>query len=146
MNDEYLLVSSSILPKCYLRVVEAKRLLSNGIVDNVSEACKRCDISRSTFYKYQDTVFSYKQSKEKKKISFSLNLSHRPGALSSVLNRLSEKGASILTISQAEPIADKAAVLVSCDISEMDISVEELKGYIISIPEVSKFEMLSFEE
>ena len=59
MSEEYLIVAKKLLPKCYEKVVEAKKLLQEGKADSVSKACEICAISRSTFYKYQENVFSY---------------------------------------------------------------------------------------
>ena len=59
MSLEYLIVNKELLPKCFEKVVEAKNLLNNTD-SNISSICKKCGISRSTFYKYQDKVFPYK--------------------------------------------------------------------------------------
>ncbi len=49
-NDStFLLVSSAALPEIYLKVVEAKKLLSNGQAKTAAEAARMTGISRSAF-------------------------------------------------------------------------------------------------
>lgn len=144
MANEYMVVSTKVLPKCFELVAKAKKILQDGKAENVSEACKMCGISRSTFYKYQDDVFFYHE-EHKKKVVFSLMLSHQPGALSNVCNVLSECKASILTMSQSEPVGDVAPILMSCDITVMDVSINELRENLVKLDEVKKIEILSLD-
>jgi chorismate mutase len=53
-------------------------------------------------------------------------LKDEAGVLNSVLTKLSELHASVLTISQALPIAHKANVLISLDISKVTDMTSEL--------------------
>ena len=55
-KSEMLLVKSNVLPEVFLKVVEAKRLLSCKKAKSASEAARMCGISRSAFYKYRDAV------------------------------------------------------------------------------------------
>ena len=144
MPNDYMVVSTKVLPKCFELVAKAKKLLQDGYVDNISDACKMCGISRSTFYKYQDDVFFYNEN-QKKKVVFSLMLSHQPGALSSVCNVLSEIHVSILTMSQSEPVGDVAPILMSCDITLMKAGITELKEKLVQLDEVKKIEILSLD-
>ena len=52
MLDNYLIIHKSILPEYYEKVLEARRLLEDGKVHEVSQAVKQVGISRSTYYKY----------------------------------------------------------------------------------------------
>ena len=58
MNNEYLIVHRSVLPECFTRVLAAQELLRTGAVKEVSEAARLAGISRSTFYKYKDYIFT----------------------------------------------------------------------------------------
>ncbi|MGB4440593.1 MAG: hypothetical protein WBJ13_15520, partial [Sedimentibacter sp.] len=58
MLKKYLIVSKKILPDVYEKVIEARNLINNGSVKGISEAVKNVGISRSTYYKYKDYVFS----------------------------------------------------------------------------------------
>lgn len=55
-KPQYYIVEASALPEVFLKVAEAKRLLSTGEAATVNEATKMTDISRSAFYKYRDAV------------------------------------------------------------------------------------------
>ena len=124
--EHYLLIHKSILPAYYEKVLEARRLLESGQEKEVSQAAKAVGISRSTYYKYKDKIL------EPSKADFSLMLAHETGVLSSVLAILSEKGGSVLTITQSLPIHGLASVTLSLDIGELKLAtaelLEELKG------------------
>lgn len=145
MSSQYLIVDKRLLPKSFEKVVEAKRLLSTGEKNNITDACKTCNISRSTFYKYQDYVYSFENQNRSRKIIFSLSLSHKTGALSKLCNELSKIGISFLTISQSLPINNRASIMFSCDISNMKIDISEMKEILENIDEVSKFEILAID-
>jgi len=51
---KYYLVDASVLPKVFIKVVEAKRILASGAIKNVNEAVRKVGISRSAYYKYKD--------------------------------------------------------------------------------------------
>jgi chorismate mutase len=53
-------------------------------------------------------------------------LSHETGILSAVLSKISENGASILTITQSLPIRGKASVTITLDISTMQTPINKL--------------------
>ena len=58
-KPKYYIVESSALPEVFLKVAEAKRLLSTGEASTVNEATRMTDISRSAFYKYRDAVLPF---------------------------------------------------------------------------------------
>ena len=55
MSQEFLIIDKNILPEHFGMVIEIKDLINEGM--NISEACKKVGLSRSTFYKYKDFVF-----------------------------------------------------------------------------------------
>ncbi|MCF2639829.1 ACT domain-containing protein [Fusobacterium varium] len=126
MGKEFLIVSKEILPDYYDKVIEARNLLSEGKVKGVSEAVKMVGISRSTYYKYKDFVFTPSENSIGRKALISVMLAHKKGALSEVLNYISSVNGNILTINQNIPINDVASVIISMDISETTITIEEI--------------------
>lgn len=126
MGKQYLIVSKEILPDYYDKVIEARNLLSEGKVKGVSEAVKMVGISRSTYYKYKDFVFTPSENSMGRKALISVMLAHKKGALSEVLNYISSVNGNILTINQNIPINDVASVIISMDISETTITIEEI--------------------
>ena len=58
-QPKYYLVEATALPDIFLKVAEAKRMLETGEVNTVNEATRLTDISRSAFYKYRDSIFTF---------------------------------------------------------------------------------------
>lgn len=143
-NSKYLLVDKRILPEYYDKVIEARTLISSGKVKDISEATRQVGISRSTYYKYKDYVFPTNADTGRKAI-ISFTLSHKPGILSEVLVKLSEFGANILTITQNLPINDRAHVILTLDISNLNIELESLVKSINSIDKVSGTKLIAIE-
>lgn len=119
MLENYLIVHKSILPDYFESVIEAKHLLEEGKAKNVIQATKMVGISRSTFYKYKDYILEPIKLSDGRKAVISMLLSHETGILSSVLAKISEEGASVLTITQSLPVHGKASVTITLDASEM---------------------------
>ena len=119
MLENYLIVHKSILPDFFDNILEAKHLLEEGKAKNVMQATKMVGISRSTFYKYKDYILEPIRMSEGRKAVISMLLSHETGILSHVLTKVSDAGASILTITQSLPVHGKASVTLTLDISGM---------------------------
>lgn len=126
MQNNYLIVNKSILPPYYEKVIKARELIETGEAADVSSAAKMCGISRSTYYKYKDYVFSPSGDSVCKKMIISFSLSHEAGKLVEVLNILSRVNANILTITQNLPIGGQAHVVLSLDAANMSVSSDEL--------------------
>jgi chorismate mutase len=145
MNSKYLLVDKKILPSYYDKVIEARTLLESGKIKDVSEAVKAVGISRSTYYKYKDYIFSTNVDTDGRKAIISFTLSHKPGILSEVISKLSYYGANILTITQNLPINSRAHVVVTLDISCLSIEIDTLVREINAIDKVSGTKLISIE-
>lgn len=126
MSDEYYIVSRDALPTIFIKVVEAKRLLSTGAVSSASEAARTLGISRSAFYKYKDMIMPYENTGESRVITVQLVLEDKPGVLSSVLMSFFDAGANILTVNQNIPADGAAYASVSARTDKMKIEVSEL--------------------
>lgn len=143
--DKYLIVSKEILPEVYDRVIEARNFINDGTAKGISEAVKMVGISRSTYYKYKDFVFSPSDNTSGRKAVIALMLRHKRGVLSEVLNILSSEKANIITMNQNIPINEKASVNISVDVSEMFISVDDLIKKLENNAEVISAKLLSIE-
>lgn len=128
MAAKYLKVHKKVLPSYFEQVIAARDLLENHQVDTVTAAVKMVGISRATYYKYKDYIYHFEETTEQKRANLSLVLAHEPGSLSAVLNLISEVKASIITISQSIPVAGKATVTISLDISSLVGSIDQLLG------------------
>ena len=107
------IVSDSVLPEIITKVLEAKRLRASGAAATSAEACRAVGISRSAYYKYKDQIWGYEEQFTDRIISVYLLLRDEKGVLSSIISRLYELGANILTINQNIPIDSVATVTVS---------------------------------
>ena len=87
MNEQrrLIVVDSSVLPEVILKVLDVKKLLASREEKSSASACKRIGISRSAYYKYRDSVFSYDDKMTKRILTLSALLRDEPGILSSVL-------------------------------------------------------------
>ena len=130
MDQEYLLVHRSVLPLSFSKVVEVKEMLRKGEAADVSEAVRMAGLSRSTYYKYKDFIFEPDTADPVRTAVVSVVLNHEAGVLGGMLTRLSEAGVSVLAIDQSLPIRNKAAVMLSLDLSGMDGDVKELEKVI----------------
>lgn len=126
MNGKYIIVDKSIVPDYFEKVIEVRNLLQDGKFTNVSEAVKSVGISRSTYYKYKDYVFLPSDNGVGRKAVIALMVEDRKGALSEILNLLYSTECNIITINQNIPINKVASLIISMDISEANLPIEEI--------------------
>jgi len=145
MSRDLLLVDKKILPDFFEKVIQARTLINSGEVKEVSEACKRVSISRSTYYKYKDYVFMPEEVGPSRKAVMSLLLNHQHGVLSDVLRVISEVQANVITITQTVPIRDKASVILTLDILNLKLSITELMNDLRNLLGVEKVNLIDIE-
>ncbi len=124
MQNQFLLIESKVLPEVFIKVLNAKQLLSSGKAKNVSEATKQVQLSRSAFYKYKDSIFTADAISDI--FTIVVVLIDEKGALQTLLAVLSHEGANVVTINQSQPSNGTAAVSVTMQTSEMSLSIDEL--------------------
>ena len=115
-KSQFFVVRRKAVPEVLLRVVEAKQLMDANMAATVQEAVEKAGISRSSFYKYKDDIFLFRESARDKTITFSMQMNDEPGLLSDVLKIIAACHANILTIHQSIPIGGMASTTVSVDI------------------------------
>ncbi len=120
-ENKYLIVAAKALPEVFHKVVEAKELLKQGKAKGVTEAAKVVGISRSTFYKYSDYVFTLEEGMRGHKVTVAFVLAHESGVLSHLLDTIALNNGNVLTLSQEAPVNGVANVSVTFDISELSI-------------------------
>lgn len=145
MQSNYLIVDRRILPDYYEKVVQARDMLREGRVKEVSEAVKLVGISRSTYYKYKDYIFAPSNETACMKAVFAFMLSHQQGVLSEVLNKFSELGANILTITQSLPIHGNANVVISVDMTNMTMAPDGIMDQLMSLRGVRSSKLIAIE-
>lgn len=145
MSRDLLLVDKKILPDFFEKVILARSLITGGEVKEVSEACKRVNISRSTYYKYKDYVFLPEEVGPSRKAVMSLLLNHQHGVLSEVLKVISDQEANVITITQTVPIRDKASVILTLDILNLTIGITDLMTALRDLSGVEKVNLIDIE-
>lgn len=142
-NPKYFIVEASALPEVFLKVAEAKRLLSTGEASTVNEATKMTDISRSAFYKYRDAVLPFQNMMTGRVITFQLLLKDEQGLLSAVLAVFAERGADLKTINSIVPTNSCAVVTISADTMNLNVPLEDFMRELQSIQGVLKSDILA---
>lgn len=142
-KPKYYIVEASALPEVFLKVAEAKRLLSTGEASTVNEATRMTDISRSAFYKYRDAVLPFQNMMTGRIITFQLLLHDEPGLLSEILGVFAGVGANIITINSIVPTNGTAVVTISAETIDLSITLEELLGRLSTTHGVLKADVLA---
>lgn len=142
-KPKYYIVEAAALPEVFLKVAEAKRLLSTGEVTTVNEAARLTGISRSAFYKYRDTVMPFHNMMIGRILTYQLKLHDEPGVLSGILKTFAEQAANILTINQTIPSGGCAMVTITAETSGMQGTPDELLRMLSQCAGVIKAEVLA---
>lgn len=143
--SKYYVVSGDILPDVLEQVMQARILLQSGKAKRISEAVKMVGISRSTYYKYKDAVFSFNAEQSNRKAIISMILRNEKGTLSKVLSLVSVKQVNVLAINQTIPINGIANVALTLDISDLEIGIQSLVSLIEAMPMVEKADLVAVE-
>jgi chorismate mutase len=142
-KPKYYIIEASALPEVFLKVAEAKRLLSTGEASTVNEATQMTDISRSAFYKYRDAILPFQNMMTGRIITFQFLLHDEPGVLSAMLSAFAQQDANILTINSIIPSNGCALVTISAETSDVSVTLEELLHQLGATPGVIKAEVLA---
>ena len=142
-KPKYYIVEASALPEVFLKVAEAKRLLSTGEASTVNEATRMTDISRSAFYKYRDAVLPFQNMMTGRSITLQLLLHAQVGLLSELLDVFADTNVNILTINSIVPTNGTAVVTISADTMEINTTLEEMLHMLRTFKGVLKAEVLA---
>ena len=142
-KPKYYSVEASALPEVFLKVAEAKRLLSTGEASTVNEATRMTDISRSAFYKYRDAVLPFQNMMTGRIITFQLLLHDEVGLLSELLDVFADAKANIITINSIVPTNGTAVVTISADTMEINTTLDEMMHMLRTFKGVVKAEVLA---
>lgn len=144
-NDQLIVVKISALPDMIPKTLEVKRLLARGEEKNSAQACRRVGISRSAYYKYRDSVFSYEEMFSQKIVTLYCVLRDEPGVLSRLLAKLHEQDANILTVNQNIPVDGAAAVTISMRLGSKSANAVAVVSSALSVSGVAEAKLLAGE-
>ena len=133
-ESKYYVVKQKALPEVLIKVAQVNKLIETKEI-SVAEATEQVGISRSSYYKYKDDIFPFRDNVKGRTITFVLSMDDEPGLLSAVLNKIAEFKANILTIHQTIPVNGVASLTLIVDIltttgdsSVMIEEIDSLKG------------------
>ena len=141
-EKKYFLIEEDAVPEVFHKVMEAKRYLATGKAKNSSYAAKMAQLSRSAFYKYKDKIMEYRLA-DNNVIPLFFCFEDLPGVLSSVINKLYECGANILTVNQNIPSDGVASVTISLRTSEITMAEPQLLEHLRQCAGVVRINKLS---
>ncbi len=142
-KQKYYIVEASALPEVFLKVAEAKRMLSVGEASTVNDATRKTGISRSAFYKYRDVIMPFQNMQNGRVLTFQLLLHDKPGSLSGLLEIFARRNANILTINSIVPTNGCAVVTISAEASNVDVTLEEFLHQLREVSCVIKADVLA---
>lgn len=145
MNNRFLIIDTKILPDVFDKVVKVKELLRTGCVRDISEGVKKVGISRSSYYKYKDSVFTLSEGVTSHKVTIGLILAHKTGSLSNILDKIAQRSGNILTLNQDIPINNAAAVSITFDASKLEVEINELVEEIGKLDSVISVSLVAVE-
>jgi len=125
-SKTFYLVESSALPEVYHKVLRTKEMLESGAVSTVSEAVAQTGLSRSAFYKYKDSVYTFHEKSQGQVVSLSFTLRDEPGVVNGLLSVLAQAGCNVLTLHQALPSNRTAIFTVSVETRNSTATNDEL--------------------
>lgn len=143
--DKYLIINTKILPEIFEKVVQVKEILKTGKAKDITDAVKLVGISRSSYYKYKDFVFSVAEGTHVQKATIGFLLSHKAGTLSRILDRIAQVNGNILTIYQDIPVNNAANVTITLDISAMKIELNAFINEMNNMDNVVKTSLIAME-
>ncbi|WP_300383661.1 ACT domain-containing protein [Clostridium sp.] len=139
------MISSNVLPKVLKLVIETKENIKEGKAKDITEAVKQTGISRSTYYKYKDSIFPAKEGLISKKITLIVSLSHETGTLSKVLDCIAFNKGNIITINQDIPINNAANITITLDISNMKRGFKHFLSTLRGLSNIISVKVLTIE-
>lgn len=144
MNDsKFVVVSTDVLPEVILKVLEAKRLIAQGVCRTSTEACKKADVSRSAYYKYKDSVYLHSEKISRRVVTYHFVLLDQAGVLSEVLASLYKCNANVLTINQNMPIDSAATVTITVRFDDAGVDPEAVREDLEKTEGVAKVRILT---
>ena len=133
-DSKYYVVKQKALPEVLLKVAQVNKIIETKRM-SIAEATESVGISRSSYYKYKDDIFPFRDNVKGKTITFVLSMDDEPGILSVVLKTIAEYKANLLTIHQTVPVNGVASLTLSVDIlpttgdsAKMIEQIEQLSG------------------
>lgn len=142
-SQKYYIVDAAALPEIFVRVAQAKQMLSTGEAKTVNEAAQRSGISRSAYYKYRDAVLPFQNMMTGRVLTYQFILQDEQGLLSRLLDTFAARGANIRTINSIAPSGGTAIVTISAETLDLTVQAEGFLNELRQIRGVIKAEVIA---
>lgn len=142
-TPKYYVVEASTLPDVFLKVAEAKRLLAIGKAPTVNDAAKMVGLSRSSFYKYRDTIMPFQDIGSSRIVTFQILLHDEPGSLNQLLTIPTKHQINIMSINSTLPADGCGIFTIAAETVNLEVSLEELLEEFRQVPGVIKADVLA---
>jgi len=124
MAARFYVVREDILPEAIVKTIQVKEILKSGQAQTINEAVEHVGLSRSAFYKYKDGVYALTEIAKEHIVTIAMDLEHRSGVLSNVLAVIAAHEGNVLTMNQSIPLQGYANVVLSVDVSMLNMELE----------------------
>ena len=141
-RPKYFIVDAEALPEVYLKVAEAKRMLEIGEATAVNQAAQAVGLSRSAFYKYRESIFSYNKMNKERIVTLIVTAADEISVLAECLQIITEMDGQILTVNRGLPIQDTSKATLVIDTKNMKQEIETLVEKLYEIAQVREIEIL----
>lgn len=143
MKSDFYLIKKDILPESYENIIKTREQIENEGY-SVTQACKENNISRSTYYKYKDSIYRVNESTSKHLI-ITFKVCDVPGVLNSILSYLFSCKVNVLSINQNIPVSNIAFISLTLDIQNLEITIDDLKKGASKLNNIKKVEIIAYE-
>lgn len=133
--SDYIIIKKSVLPDYLNNVLKAKKMLESNQVKTIKEACEKCNISRSSYYKYATYIFETSDKNKGHLAEINFIILDKPGSLNRIITCLQDFNANIISIYQAMPLNNYANIQITLDTKNLNIDIGTL------IDELKKIEV-----
>ncbi|MEF9959816.1 MAG: ACT domain-containing protein [Niameybacter sp.] len=144
-NKQFYIIDKEVLPEVFLKVMEVKNLLETQKGMTVQEATEKVGISRSSFYKYKDSIMPFYEKGGGQTITILIRLKDEAGRLSELLNYIASLGGNILTINQMIPMNGVALINICMETQDVQMGIGTFMEKLQIIDGVQSIKLLARE-
>ena len=141
-RTEFYIVAADVLPEALKKTAQIKALLSQNSNLTINEAADKVGLSRSAFYKYRESIFSYNKMNKERIVTLIVTAADEISVLAECLQIITEMDGQILTVNRGLPIQDTSKATLVIDTKNMKQEIETLVEKLYEIAQVREIEIL----
>ena len=141
-RNEFYIVAADVLPEALKKTAQIKALLSQNSNLTINEAADKVGLSRSAFYKYRESIFSYNKMNKERIVTLIVTAADEISVLAECLQIITEMDGQILTVNRGLPIQDTSKATLVIDTKNMKQEIETLVEKLYEIAQAREIEIL----